>query len=101
MVSAFITRDDKLRLGEMVEGHEQMLKTLCVEKVSIDKSCLGHGLLHLNRKGSAYFGKNLLNFINDFLRDDTGHFYQDIDKLTWGTVGLEYCKWLDGNHKGN
>ena len=55
----------------MVEDMNRRSKTLCVEdkfsiidNSSIDKPCLNHSRLHLNRKGIVYFAKNLLNFTN-------------------------------------
>ena len=67
--SAFI-RLDKPNIGKQIPKLNGKLKTFCeenlityIDNISIDESCLGNGKFHPNKKGKAFFAKNLINFV--------------------------------------
>ena len=67
--SAFI-RLDKPNIGEQIPKLNGKLKTFCeenlityIDNINIDESCLGNGKFHPNKKGKAFFAKNLINFV--------------------------------------
>ena len=69
-ISSVISRQDKKQNEKAVVDLNLKLKLFCDENLldfikndNIDESCLGSKKLHLNRKGNAYFAKNLIDYI--------------------------------------
>ena len=70
-ISSIFTRTDIPNIGEKVQALNAKLKTLCddnlvsyIENANIDEMCLGKRKLHPNKKGKAFFAKNLIDFID-------------------------------------
>ena len=90
--SSIINRKDRKDIDKNLTDTNQRFKSYCrqkninyIENANIDENCLGVKKLHLSRKGTSCFGKNLLKYLSNVWLDSDTVNHESVQKLNYYT----------------